>query len=73
MTDAPLPSTEPAPELPPHGAVGRGRERVHFVAAVMADGTIRDHPGDLIPFVNADDVPAPRAPRTEPRRTSAGF
>jgi hypothetical protein len=58
---------------PTHGTVGDGASRVHYVAAVLADGTVRDHPGDLLPWVDADDSPARRAPTPTPRRTARGF
>ncbi len=71
MSDA-TPAPDAAPALPTHGEVGRGPSRVHYVAAVI-DGVERDHPGDLIPFLAAEDIPGPRTPSDQPRRTSAGF
>ncbi|WP_307501769.1 hypothetical protein [Clavibacter sp. B3I6] len=57
-----------------HGTVGDGAQRVHFVAAVLADGTQREGVGDLLPWVDAADVPAPRAPAApQPRRRARGF
>lgn len=58
---------------PTHGTVGDGASRVHYVAAVMADGTVREGVGDLLPWVDAADIPAPRSPTTAPRRTARGF
>ena len=62
MTDAPEPT---------HGTVGTGAQKVHYVAAVLADGTQREGVGDLLPWVDATDIPAP--PAKQPRRRSHGF
>jgi hypothetical protein len=59
-----------APE-PTHGTIGRGAQKVHYVAAVLADGTQREGVGDLVPWVDAADIPAPPAKR--PPRRSHGF
>ncbi|AJW78737.1 hypothetical protein [Clavibacter michiganensis] len=59
-----------APE-PTHGTVGVGAQRVHYIAAVLADGTQREDVGDLLPWVDAADIPAP--PAKQPPRRSHGF
>jgi hypothetical protein len=60
-----------AAKLPTSGSVGYGRDRVFYVGAVLGDGTVREHPGDLIPWLAAEDLPP--EPDPAPRRRVRGF